>query len=113
MGVYYGAPCHGYALNYHFVYLVIPGTRPSRVRKRIYLFYLYATIKSEIHICSNKYMYETSLVHIESVNCSNVHVVLNQNKFLNIFTRHGKIVQFIIFTYLEKRLKIEHSNCPY
>ena len=45
----------GYALSCHFVYLVIPGMRPYLWENKIWLFYLYATAKSEIHICSNKH----------------------------------------------------------
>ena len=40
MDVYFGTPCHGYALNCLFVYLVIPGTRPLFKRKQK-LFILY------------------------------------------------------------------------
>ena len=58
--MYLGPPCHGYALNCHLVYLAIPGTHPSCMKITIGLFYLYATAKSEIQICSNKH--ETGLV---------------------------------------------------
>ena len=34
VGVYLGPPCYGYALNCHFVYLAIPGTRPSCMKKQ-------------------------------------------------------------------------------
>ena len=34
VGVYFGTPCYGYALNCLFVYLVIPGTRPLFMRKQ-------------------------------------------------------------------------------
>ena len=54
--MYFGLLCYGYALNFHFVYLAMPGTRESK----ICLFCLYATTKSEINICSNKH--ETGLV---------------------------------------------------
>ena len=59
--MYFGPPCYCYALNYHFVYLAIPGTRPLFMRKQD-VFVLYATAKSEIHLCSNKH--ETGLVYI-------------------------------------------------
>ena len=63
MGVYFGAVCHGYALNFHFVY-----DWPIRYlwEKKTYLFYLNATAKSEIHVCSNKY--ETGLVYAVGAN---------------------------------------------
>ena len=54
-----GALCHGYSLNCHVVYLATLGTPPLLVKK-LNVFYLYATAKSEIHICSNKP--ETGLV---------------------------------------------------
>ena len=60
MGVYFGPTCYGYALNRHFVSVAIPGTRPLFMRNQILLFYLFATLKIEIHICSNKH--ETGLV---------------------------------------------------
>ena len=60
MGVYLGPPCFGCALNCHLVNLEVPGTRPLCMNKQIYLFYLYATAKSEIQICSKKH--ETPLV---------------------------------------------------
>ena len=62
MEIYFGPPCNGYAFNCHLVYLAIPGTPPLCVKKqnKICMFYLYATAKSEIHICSNKH--ETGLV---------------------------------------------------
>ena len=34
VGVYFGMPCYGYALNCLFVYLVIQGTRPLFKRKQ-------------------------------------------------------------------------------
>ena len=34
MGVYFGTPCYGYALNCLFVYFVIQGTRPLFKRKQ-------------------------------------------------------------------------------
>ena len=34
MGVYFGMPCYGYALNCLFVYLVIPGTRALFMRRQ-------------------------------------------------------------------------------
>ena len=34
MGVYFGAPCYGYALNCLFVYLIIQGTRSLFKRKQ-------------------------------------------------------------------------------
>ena len=59
--MYTGPPCNGYALNWRLVYLAKPGTRPLCMKKQyICLFYLYATAKNEIHICSNKH--ETGLV---------------------------------------------------
>ena len=58
--VYFRPPSYGYALSCHFLYLAIPGTRPLFMRKQNALFYLYATTKSEIQICSNKH--ETGLV---------------------------------------------------
>ena len=57
-----GPPCYGYAFNCHLVYLAIPGTRLLCMKIKICLFYLYATAKSEIQICSNKH--ETGLVHL-------------------------------------------------
>ena len=60
VGVYFGRPCYGYALNCLFVYLVIQGTCPFLREIKSYLFYLYVTSKNEIHICSNKH--ETGLV---------------------------------------------------
>ena len=54
--MYFWLPFYGYALNCHFVYLVVPGTRPLFKRKqKVCFFYLYAAAKSEIHICSNKH----------------------------------------------------------
>ena len=53
VGVYFGTPCYGYALS------------------KDYLFYLHATSKHEIHICSNKH--ETGLVYdmrMSSIHCS-------------------------------------------
>ena len=55
-----GPPCYWYALNCHFVYLAIPGTRSLCTKKKICLFYLHAATKSEIQILSNKH--ETGLV---------------------------------------------------
>ena len=60
VGVYFGTPCYGYALNCLFVYLVIHGTRPLFKRKQKLFIFLHATSKNEIHICSNKH--ETGLV---------------------------------------------------
>ena len=60
VGMYLRPPCYGYALNCHLVYLAIPGTRLLCMKKKICLFYLYATAKSEIQICLNKH--ETGLV---------------------------------------------------
>ena len=57
--MYLGWPCYCYALNCHLVNLAIPGTRPLCMKKQN-VFYLYATAKSEIQICSNKH--ETGLV---------------------------------------------------
>ena len=58
--MYLGPRCYGYALNYHLVYLAIPGTRPLYIKKQNVFVLLYATAKSEIQICSNKH--ETGLV---------------------------------------------------
>ena len=55
MGVYFGTPCYGYALNCRFVFLVVQGTRLLFKRKQRYVFYLHATSKNKIHICSNKH----------------------------------------------------------
>ena len=62
VGMYFWPLCYGNALNCHFVYLAIPGTPPLLIRKQKCLIYLYATAKSEIHICSNKH--ETGLVFL-------------------------------------------------
>ena len=61
--MYLGTPCYSYALNCHVVYLAIPKTRPLCMKKQMGLFYLYATTKSEIQICSNKH--ETGLVDLD------------------------------------------------
>ena len=64
--MYFGPPYYGYALNFLFVYFVIPGTRPFLSESKSYLFYLNAISINEIHICSNKH--ETGLVgHILSI----------------------------------------------
>ena len=60
--MYLGPPCYGYALNCHIAYLAITGRRPYVPKSKLCLFYLYATAKSEIQICSNKH--ETCLVHV-------------------------------------------------
>ena len=57
--MYLGSQCFGYALNCHLVYLAIPGTRPLCTKKQN--LFIYATAKSEIQICSNKF--ETGLVY--------------------------------------------------
>ena len=62
MGMYLGPPCYGYSLRCNLVYLAIPGIRSLCINSKICLFYLYATAKSEIQICSNKH--ETGLVYV-------------------------------------------------
>ena len=75
-----------------FFYLVIPGTRPFLRGNKSKLFYLHATSKNEIHICSNKH--ETGLVYTENMFVTHVHLLtfqvetsifsikVNVNKFL-------------------------------
>ena len=59
--MYFGTLCYGYALNCLFVYMVKQGTPPLfKRKKKLFFFYLHATSKNEIHICSNKH--ETGLV---------------------------------------------------
>ena len=60
--MYLGPPCYGYALNCHFVCLTwqYQGHVRYARKSKICLFYLYATAKSGIQICSNKR--ETGLV---------------------------------------------------
>ena len=54
--MYLGPPCYGYVLNCHLVYLTIPGTRSFCMKKKkVFIFYLYATAKSEIEIWLNKH----------------------------------------------------------
>ena len=53
--MYLGPPCYGYALNCHLVNLAMPRTRPLCVKNKTCLFYLCATAKSEVQICSNKH----------------------------------------------------------
>ena len=60
VGVYLGTACYGYALHCLFVYLVEQGTCPLFKNSKDYLFYLHASSKNEIQICSNKH--ETCLV---------------------------------------------------
>ena len=64
--MYLGPPCYGFALNCHLVYLALPGTVMYE-KAKICLFYLYATAKSEIQICSNKH--ETGLVSFFQRQC--------------------------------------------
>ena len=59
-----GPLCYVYSLNSHFVYLAITGTCPLFMRIKPGLFYLYATTKSEIYICSNKHETCTSFVDL-------------------------------------------------
>ena len=70
--MYLGPPRYGYALNCHLVHVAIPGTRPLCMKNQN-LFYLYATAKSEIQICSNKH--ETGLV-----SCANFTIVMIGNE---------------------------------
>ena len=58
--MYYGVPCHGYALNCHLVYLAIPGTIPLCTKKQNLFVLFICNQKSEIQNCSNKH--ETGLV---------------------------------------------------
>ena len=59
--LHFGPHFYGYALNCNFVYLTIPRTRPlSMMKQNKFVLFIYATAKSEIHICSNKH--ETALV---------------------------------------------------
>ena len=58
--MYFGTQCYSFALKCLFVYIVIQETRPYLRESKSYLFYLHATSKNEIHICSNKH--ETGLV---------------------------------------------------
>ena len=61
MGVYFGPRFYGSALNCHFVYLTIPGTRPlSVINQNVFVLFI-CNRKSEILICSNKH--ETGLVY--------------------------------------------------
>ena len=53
VGVYFGTPFYGYALYCLFVYLGIQGTLPLFERKQKLFICLHATLKNEIHICSN------------------------------------------------------------
>ena len=57
--MYYGVPCHGYALNCHLVYLAIPGTIPLCTKKQNLFVLFICNQKSEIQNCSNKH--ETGL----------------------------------------------------
>ena len=59
--MYLGPPCYGYALNRHLIYLEIPGACPLCMKRKKSLFYVYATAKNEIQICSKKH--ETCLVY--------------------------------------------------
>ena len=77
--MYFWPLCFGYALNNPFVYLAIPGAHISK----ICLFYLYATAKNEIQICSNKH--ETGLVMYE-IPC----FLLNNNEYLQYIFRKKK-----------------------
>ena len=58
--MYYGVPCHGYAINCHLVYLAIPGTIPLCTKKQNLFVLFICNQKSEIQNCSNKH--ETGLV---------------------------------------------------
>ena len=58
--MYLGAPCYGYAILSIWQYQ----GHVRYARKRLCLFCLYATAKSQIQNCSNKH--ETGLVHIAS-----------------------------------------------
>ena len=53
MGVYFGPPFYSYALNWQFVHLTTPWTRPLCMIKQNVFVYLYATTKSDIHIYTN------------------------------------------------------------
>ena len=61
VGVYFGTPCYGYALNCLFLYLVIQGTRPLFKRKQMLFILSTCSLVKKIHICLNKH--ETGLVY--------------------------------------------------
>ena len=65
VGVYFGTPCYGYALNCLFVYFFNKGHACYLRESKSYLFYLHAASKNEIQICSNKH--ETGLVALKMV----------------------------------------------
>ena len=45
-GVYFGLPCHRYALNCHFVYLAIPETSPLVMTKQnLYVLFIFNSKK--------------------------------------------------------------------
>ena len=78
--MYFRPPCQCYALNCHFVYLTIPGTRPLLMRKlNLFVLYIYPSAQSEIHICSNKH--ETGLVFAD---ITVITLLLHYYKAINI-----------------------------
>ena len=63
--MYVWSLCNVYALNNHFVYLAITGTRPFFYEKVKLVWFIYVQPqKSETQICSNKH--ETGLVFLGS-----------------------------------------------
>ena len=99
--MYLGPSCYGFALNFHHVYLAIPGTRLSCMKSKICLFYLYANAKSEIQICKNKH--ETGLVYpllfCDLSTISNIFVIIFKLSHLNV-EQLGKIILRYEYTLL-------------
>ena len=62
--MYFGALCHGYAVNCYFVYLVIPGTRPILMRNKNAFVFLCSSKRMKFHVCSNKHVKKVSYLQM-------------------------------------------------
>ena len=78
-GIYFGALCHGYALNCHFDYLGIPGTRPLLIQNHnLFVLFIY-TEQQKVKLTSVQINMKQVLYSLHT----------NQNQLLNLLPHRG------------------------